>query len=107
MMTDSGVAVWLNKAQYDDAESLYYQRPTEGSSILQQISRARKHITNSIDALTHVGPDKALAEKFEKLQNENRELKNVMEDLKNLVITLSDDINNLEGNEGKSLSSGT
>ena len=50
-----------------------------------------------MERVNHVGQDKALMDKFEKLQKENRELKAVMEDLQNLVVVLSNDVNKLEG----------
>ena len=50
-----------------------------------------------METVNHVGQDEALLDKFEKLQKENRELKAVMEDLQNLVVVLSNDVNKLEG----------
>merc|ERR1719474_1910487 len=111
-MVTMGTNVWINKAQCDDAERLYYEKlsgaksgsgsvsvtsgnPVPGS-IAEQISKARQHIQNSLSAVELVGKDKELAAKFEKLQLENRELRQATEDLKALVIGLSERVNSLE-----------
>lgn len=110
-MVIMGTNVWMNKAQCDDAERAYYERlsgakkhvtgsPVPGS-IAEQISKARQHIKNSLEAVEHAGQDKQLAAKFEKLQIENKELKQATEDLKKLVISLSDRVNSLEGGKPK------
>ena len=100
--------IWTNKAQCEEAERLYYEKlsgakkstdsnsPAPGS-IAEQISKARQHIKNSLEAVEHVGQDKQLQAKFEKLQLENRDLRKATEDLKNLVICLTDRVNSLEG----------
>jgi len=117
-MVTMGTNVWINKAQCDDAERLYYEKlsgaksssgsgsvsvtsgnPVPGS-IAEQISKARQHIQNSLSAVELVGKDKELAAKFEKLQLENRELRQATEDLKALVIGLSERVNSLEAGAG-------
>jgi len=115
-MVAMGTNVWINKAQCDDAERLYYEKlsgakgssgsesvpsgkPVPGS-IAEQISKARQHIQNSLSAVELVGQDKQLAAKFEKLQLENRELRQATEDLKALVISLSERVNSLEAGAG-------
>jgi len=96
--------VWHNKAQCDDAESAYYSKlagakpsgPQPGS-LAEQIARARQHIKNSLDAVDTAGEDKVLAAKFSSLEIENKELRKVTEELKNLVISLSARVEKLEG----------
>jgi len=77
---------WDNKAQCDDAESAYYAK----------LSGAKP-----------AGPppgslweDEALAAKFSSLEIENRELRKVTEELKNLVVSLSARVAKLEGSGG-------
>ena len=95
--------VWHNKAQCDDAESAYYSKlagakpggPQPGS-LAEQIAKARQHIKNSLDAVDMAGEDKVLAAKFSSLEIENKELRKVTEELKNLVISLSARVERLE-----------
>ena len=103
-------SVWTNKAQCDDAERLYYEKLSGGKvsaaavpgspapgSIAEQISRARQHIKNSLESVDQAGQDSQLVASFEKLQLENRQLKSATEELKKLVISLSERVSSLEG----------
>jgi len=99
-------SVWYNKAQCDDAEKAFYEklsRSAKGSSaqpgsLAEQIAKARQHIKNSLEAVELAGEDKALATKFANLETENKELRKVTEDLKNLVVSLSERVSKLECN---------
>merc|ERR1712098_448442 len=75
-----------NKAQCDDAESAYYAK-------LSGAKPAGKPAGS-------LWEDEALAAKFSSLEIENRELRKVTEELKNLVVSLSARVAKLEGSGG-------
>jgi len=111
-------SIWYNKPQCDEAEKAYYEKlsgaktgatPAAGASsvttaaaapqpgsLAEQIAKARQHIKNSLESVDMVD-DKALASKFSSLEVENKELRKVTEDLKGLVISLSERVSKLEG----------
>merc|ERR1712142_795560 len=76
--------VWQNKAECDDAESAYFAKLAGAKS-------GGGHT---------VWEDKALAAKFSSLEIENKELRKVTEELKNLVISLSARVAKLENSGG-------
>jgi len=103
-MTPNSESVWFNKAQCDDAEKAYYEimsgaaketTPQPGA-LADQIAKARQHIKNSLEAVDLTGEEEALATKFATLEMENKELRKVTEDLKNLVVSLSERVSKLE-----------
>jgi len=100
---------WANKAECEDAEYRYYAKlhgksTTEDdskSSLIAEIAKARQHIKNSLEcvdglaALTSAGTME-LQTKLNSLEKENKTLKKVTDDLKNLVIKLEARVVSLE-----------
>merc|ERR1712168_1396632 len=100
---------WANKAECEDAEYRYYAKlhgksTTEDdskSSLIAEIAKARQHIKNSLEcvdglaALTSAGTME-LQTKLTSLEKENKTLKKVTDDLKNLVIKLEARVVSLE-----------
>jgi len=99
---------WSNKAECEDAEARYYAKlygkSTEAgakSSLAAEIAKARQHIKNSLEcvdglaALTSAGTME-LQTKLTSLEKENKTLKKVTDDLKNLVMKLEGRVAQLE-----------
>jgi len=108
-------AFWANKAECDDAEKKYYQNlygKKDNSksygppgSIAAEIAKARQHIKNSlecVDALGAMAGNEELLKKVASLEIENKSLKKVTDDLKNLVIKLETRVSQLEKGKGGS-----
>jgi len=100
---------WANKAECDDAERKYYQKLygkkdnsiSSGSpgSIAAEIAKARQHIKNSLECVDNLGAmagNEDLLKKLSSLEIENKTLKKVTDDLKNLVIKLETRVSQLE-----------
>jgi len=105
---------WANKAECEDAEYRYYAKlhgkftPEESSSkssLINEIAKARQHIKNSLEcvdglaALTSAGAME-LQTKINSLEKENKSLKKVTDDLKNLVLKLEGRVASLEKGGG-------
>jgi len=101
---------WANKAECDDAEYRYYAKlhgkftpedQSSKSSLIAEIAKARQHIKNSLEcvdglaALTSAGAME-LQTKINSLEKENKSLKKVTDDLKNLVLKLEGRVASLE-----------
>jgi len=107
-------SIWFNKSQCEEAERLYYEKlsgakdtPNAPESLSAQIQRARQHIKNSLECVdglvnTLGEDDMALAGKLSALEIENKQLKKVTEDLKNLILKLESRVANLEGGKAAS-----
>jgi len=106
---------WANKAECDDAEKKYYQNmygKKDNSksfgppgSIAAEIAKARQHIKNSLECVDNLGAmagNEELLKKVASLEIENKSLKKVTDDLKNLVIKLENRVANLEKGKGGS-----
>jgi len=100
---------WANKAECDDAEKKYYQNlygkkdnnKSSGppGSIAAEIAKARQHIKNSLECVDNLGAmagNEELLKKVSSLEIENKSLKKVTDDLKNLVIKLENRVSQLE-----------
>jgi len=100
---------WANKAECDDAEKKYYQNmygKKDNSksfgppgSIAAEIAKARQHIKNSLECVDNLGAmagNEELLKKVASLEIENKSLKKVTDDLKNLVIKLENRVSQLE-----------
>jgi len=72
-------AFWANKAECDDAEKKYYQ-----------------NLYGKVDALGAMAGNEELLKKVASLEIENKSLKKVTDDLKNLVIKLENRVSQLE-----------
>jgi len=102
---------WANKAECEDAEYRYYAKlqgkftpeadSSSKSSLIAEIAKARQHIKNSLEcvdglaALTSAGAME-LQTKINSLEKENKSLKKVTDDLKNLVLKLEGRVASLE-----------
>jgi elongation factor 1-delta len=106
---------WANKAECDDAEKKYYQNlygkkdnnKSSGppGSIAAEIAKARQHIKNSLECVDNLGAmagNEELLKKVSSLEIENKSLKKVTDDLKNLVIKLENRVSQLEKGKGGS-----
>jgi len=103
---------WANKAECEDAEKAYYMRLSgaKGSSqrsLAAEIAKARQHIKDSLECVDGIaamagGADPNLMKKLSNLEVENKNLRKVTEDLKNLVIKLEGRVAALEGKGGSS-----
>jgi len=78
-------AFWANKAECDDAEKKYYQ-----------------NLYGKVDALGAMAGNEELLKKVASLEIENKSLKKVTDDLKNLVIKLETRVSQLEKGSGGS-----
>jgi len=100
---------WSNKAECDDAEKKYYEKlygkkdnsTSSGpqGSIAAEIAKARQHIKNSLDCVDNLGAlagNEELLKKVSSLEIENKGLKKVTDDLKNLVLKLENRVSQLE-----------
>lgn len=107
---------WDNKAECDDAERKYYLKlsgakgcssggPSFKSNLAAEIAKARQHIKNSlecVDGIADMAGGAELVTKLNSLEIENKNLKKVTEDLRNLVLTLEKRVASLEGKSGGS-----
>merc|ERR1712198_787304 len=74
-------------------------------SIAAEIAKARQHIKNSLECVDNLGAiagNEELLKKVASLEIENKSLKKVTDDLKNLVIKLENRVANLEKGKGGS-----
>lgn len=108
--------IWFNKSECDDAElRLHGKAPISldgahaKSGLAAEILKARQHIKNSLECVDGIAamagrtnPD--LVNKINALELENKNLKKVTDDLKNLVLKLENRVASLE-NGGKAVSS--
>merc|ERR1712165_438416 len=78
-------AFWANKAECDDGEKKYYQ-----------------NLYGKVDALGAMAGNEELLKKVASLEIENKSLKKVTDDLKNLVIKLETRVSQLEKGKGGS-----
>jgi len=78
-------AFWANKAECDDAEKKYYQ-----------------NLYGKVDNLGAMAGNEELLKKVSSLEIENKSLKKVTDDLKNLVIKLENRVSQLEKGKGGS-----
>merc|ERR1712203_1029881 len=76
-------AFWANKAECDDAEKKYYQ-----------------NLYGKVDALGAMAGNEELLKKVASLEIENKSLKKVTDDLKNLVTKLETRVSQLEKGSG-------
>ena len=102
---------WDNKSECDEAEKKYYLKlsgakgcssgdPTFKSNLAAEIAKARQHITNSLECVDYIADMAGGAElvnKLNSLEIENKNLKKVTDDLRNLVLTLEKRVASLEG----------
>jgi len=103
---------WFNKAECDDAEKVYYQTLYGNNkssnlqgSIAADIAIARQQIKNSLECvsgLNEMAGNQELLKKVLTLEEENKCLKKVTDDLKNLVIKLDSRVAQLEKGGSKS-----
>ncbi|KAK2169273.1 hypothetical protein NP493_1197g00015 [Ridgeia piscesae] len=120
--------VWYEKWRCDDAEREHYTRlgggvPQTGgspvktapqsdssaSSIVEQIAQARKQIQKSLQSNASAKsspaagpPCSQIAARIQSLENENKELRKVTQDLQALVKKLDSRVSALEGSSGTS-----
>ncbi|NP_001036853.1 probable elongation factor 1-delta isoform X2 [Bombyx mandarina] len=101
--------VWLDRNVYNDAEKAYYESLSKvqaplslaRSSLASEVAKARQHIKNSLECMDSVAtlagvPNTELSTKVISLENENKDLKKAIDDLRNLVISLQVRVETLE-----------
>lgn len=86
-------SIWFDKWRCDDAEKSYQEKQSGGarggSAIVSEIAKARKHIQNSLNqdhASTAGSP--ALVSRIKTLEAENKDLRNVTDDLRKHIQAL-------------------
>merc|ERR1719273_478309 len=78
-----------------------------GDSLAAEIAKARQHIKNSlecVDGLAKMAGNEELLKKISGLEIENKSLKKVTDDLRNLVVKLENRVSQLEKGKGSSQS---
>ncbi|ELU18563.1 hypothetical protein CAPTEDRAFT_228652 [Capitella teleta] len=100
--------VWVDKFRVEDAETSFYERQsgvasgcpsTEsvGSSLVNEIARARQHIKNALNQEVSVsGTEGSLLQKIQSLEKENQELRQVTQNLSALVKNMVERVTALE-----------
>ncbi|XP_048489393.1 probable elongation factor 1-delta isoform X1 [Plutella xylostella] len=102
--------VWLDRNIYNDAERDYYESLSKGgvapilsaqSSLANEVAKARQHIKSSLECMESVAtlagvPNTELNNKVNNLEKENADLKKVVNDLRNLVLSLQARVDNIE-----------
>eukprot|EP00095_Tigriopus_kingsejongensis_P000627 maker-scaffold275_size226830-snap-gene-0.30 protein:Tk00627 transcript:maker-scaffold275_size226830-snap-gene-0.30-mRNA-1 annotation:"elongation factor 1-delta" len=96
------------RKKVDPASQAHFQNGSstkaQSGSLAAEIAKARQHIKNSlecVDNLTAMAGSQDLVQKIQKLENDNKNLQKVCDDLKNLVLKLDKRVQGLEtGNKG-------
>lgn len=100
---------WANKAECEDAEKAYYMKLSGAkgsSSLAAEIAKARQHIKNSLEcvdgiaAIAGAGASADVVKKLNDLELENKNLKQVTNDLKAMVLKLENRVAALEKKSG-------
>jgi len=102
---------WANKAECEDAEKAYYMRlsgakgSSSPSSLAAEIAKARQHIKNSLECVDGIaalagGASGDLVKRLADLELENKNLKQVTNDLKAMVLKLEGRVVALEKKGG-------
>ncbi|CAH2102554.1 unnamed protein product [Euphydryas editha] len=105
--------IWLDKTMYTDAERNYYESLSKGSgsasgsSLASEVAKARQHIKNSLESMDSVAalagvPNTEISNKLNNLEKENSELKQAVDDLRKLVISLQVRVESLESVDSSS-----
>jgi len=100
--------VWLDKSSYDKAERLHHEKLAKGSqlpaggSLASEVAKARQHIKQSLQCMDGIAalagiPDSDFVIRVTSLEKENQDLRNIVQELKSLVIKLDSRVKNLEG----------
>lgn len=103
--------IWFDKARYEDAETMYQEKlagtftaaaapaaPAESSGLVSEIARARAQIQKSLNTDGSAAPaaDNAVLSRIEAVEQENKDLRKITDDLRQMVKTLENRISSLE-----------
>ncbi|KAE8737654.1 hypothetical protein FOCC_FOCC016880 [Frankliniella occidentalis] len=100
--------IWFEKPKYEAAERQYYEKLSKASSnppmkqsLASEVAKARQHIKQSLECMDGIaamaGSNVELVSRINSLEKENATLHKVVDDLKNLVISLDGRVKSLEG----------
>lgn len=104
----AGESVWYEKFRYEDAERQLHEHLAKGSSgstscsVVAEIMKARDQIKNSLAAVGDLPPSGSViaspevTTRLQHLEQENKELKKVTDDLRALVLSLESRVKSLE-----------
>ncbi|XP_059615258.1 probable elongation factor 1-delta isoform X1 [Phlebotomus argentipes] len=101
----SAERVWLDKAQYSDAERKFYESAAKGGSsgmsLVSEIAKARQHIKKSLERMDGIAalastPGNELFERLTTLENENKRLHSVVSGMEKLMLGLQERVTALE-----------
>uniref|UniRef100_A0A6B2EB09 Putative elongation factor-1 betadelta n=1 Tax=Phlebotomus kandelakii TaxID=1109342 RepID=A0A6B2EB09_9DIPT len=101
----SAERVWLDKAQYSDAEKKFYESTAKGGStgisLVSEIAKARQHIKKSLERMDGIAalastPGNELFERLNSLESENKRLHSVVTGMEKLVVSLQERVSALE-----------
>ncbi|KAI9554834.1 elongation factor 1 delta [Daphnia sinensis] len=104
-------SVWYEKFRYEDAERQFQEYLAKGSSgasscsVVAEIMKARDQIKNSLAAVEDLPssgsaiPTSNLTSRLQQLEQENKDLKKVTDDLRALVLSLESRVKNLESSK--------
>jgi len=90
-------SIWFDKWRCDDAEKVYHEKQScnqqagDGSSLVTEIAKARRHIQNSLktNSVTIAGQaENEVVARLDNLEIENKELRNVTNDLRQVIKAL-------------------
>ncbi|KAH8400494.1 hypothetical protein KR222_001759 [Zaprionus bogoriensis] len=116
MKTEAMAKVWFNKALYDNAEKLYYERlcnvtkPNNCSVLVSEIAKAREHIQNSLEKIDdglsfETGSNSEVLSRVSQLEADTKEIKKLLagftESFKNVLQRLAAVENNTPKSEKK------
>lgn len=94
--------VWVDKYMYNDAEKRYYENGsganTNPSTLASEIAKARQHIKSSlerVDGATTVSAPGVLLDRISALENDDKVLRGIVQDLQKKVAFLEDKLNSL------------
>jgi len=91
-------SIWFDKWRCEDAEKAFRLKQSggntlkggEGSALVTEIANARRHIQNSLktNSVSEGGVDNAVVSRLENLELENKELRSVTNDLRDIIRAL-------------------
>jgi len=104
-------SIWFDKWRCEDAEKNFREKQSGssdqagGSNLVSEIAKARRQIQNSLnrDSVTIAGgADNAIVSRLESLEIENKELRKITDDLRQMLKSMENRISTLESGSAKS-----
>jgi len=93
-------SIWFDKWRCDDAEKIYQEKQCGGgcggSAIVSEIAKARNHIKNSLNQDPSGAASPALVSRIETLEDENKDLRKITDDLRKHIQALENRMKAME-----------